>query len=85
MVKRTPASPAGPDDPIYKSGLTIFTPASARRRPPEPPKAEPEKPNDNVHDVGVSFYAPVTAEAEFRAWLKTMFMPDLEETEEDDE
>ncbi len=25
--------PAGPDDPIYKEGLTIFTPLSARPKP----------------------------------------------------
>ncbi len=27
-------SPAGPDDPIYKEGLTIFTPRSARGSTP---------------------------------------------------
>ncbi len=30
--------PAGPDDPIYKEGLTIFTPYTARSpRAPKPP------------------------------------------------
>ncbi len=28
--KRKPAKPAGPDDPIYQQGLTIYTPMSAR-------------------------------------------------------
>ena len=28
--KRLPIRSAGPDDPIYKEGLTVFTPFSAR-------------------------------------------------------
>ena len=37
---------AGPDDPIYKEGLTIFTPWPARPKPPEEkdePDEEPEE------------------------------------------
>ncbi len=43
--------PAGPDDPIYKEGLTIFTPLSARGSTPsarpkptvKPPAKSPPK------------------------------------------
>ena len=38
-------SPAGPDDPIYKEGLTVFTPRSARGSTPSTPSSPktPEK------------------------------------------
>lgn len=34
-------SPAGPDDPIYGEGLTVFTPYTAR--PPRTPKPPAKK------------------------------------------
>ena len=45
MGRHSVAKPAAPDDPIYKSGLTIYTPLPARPKPPEPPveKDEPEE------------------------------------------
>ena len=33
---------AGPDDPIYQQGLTIYTPYTVRQRPPEPKEDEGE-------------------------------------------
>ena len=35
-------SPAGPDDPIYKEGFTVYTPRSHRPkpRPTSPPKED---------------------------------------------
>ena len=44
MGKRTAAKPAKPDDPIFQRGLQIYTPMSARPKPPEPPvEKEPPK------------------------------------------
>ncbi len=37
-------SPAGPDDPIYKEGLTVFTPRSARGSTPST-KSSPKTPD----------------------------------------
>ncbi len=39
-------SPAGPDDPIYKEGLTVFTPYTAR--PPRTPKPLAKKSQDDT-------------------------------------
>ena len=45
MVKHTDLELLPPDDPIYKGGLTIFTPASARPKPtPQPPPDVEEEP-----------------------------------------
>ncbi len=49
MVKASEILPAGPDDPIFKKGLTIYTPPSARPKPTPPsarPKPTPQPPTD---------------------------------------
>ena len=33
-------SPAGPDDPIYKEGFTVYTPHRPKPRPKAPPKED---------------------------------------------
>ncbi len=47
MGRHSNPLPAGPDDPIFKRGLTIYTPPSARPKPtPQPPpnvEKEPEQ------------------------------------------
>jgi hypothetical protein len=45
MVKRTEPELLPPDDPIFKRGLTIYTPPSARPKPtPQPPPDAEEGP-----------------------------------------
>jgi hypothetical protein len=40
MGRHSNPLPLGPDDPIFKRGLTIYTPPSARPKPsPEKPKS----------------------------------------------
>ncbi len=49
--KRLPIRSAGPDDPIYQEGFTVFTPLWARPgfKPPEPPKKdEGEAPDEGA-------------------------------------
>ncbi len=40
-LKHTSLGLAGPDDPIYKEGLTVYTPRSHRPKPR--PKAPPKE------------------------------------------
>ena len=53
MVKCTDLELAPPDDPIYKGGLTIFTPASARGSTPST-KSLPKKPGTPSDDESQS-------------------------------
>ena len=43
-------SSAGPDDPIYKEGFTVYTPYQVRHRPPEPREEKPEQLDQDGED-----------------------------------
>ncbi len=43
-LRRPPAKPLPPDDPIFKEGLVIYTPYPARPKPKEEPEVEKEPP-----------------------------------------
>ncbi len=41
-LRRPPAKPLPPDDPIFKEGLVIYTPLPARPKPQQKPPVEKE-------------------------------------------
>jgi len=45
-LRRPPAKPLPPDDPIFKEGLVIYTPLPARPKPPEKPANDEEPPKE---------------------------------------